>query len=266
MPNVIVKIESVNTNKMRVIDKDLQLMLKPLNVIQALFLCAKYKIRDSIIITNNVHRNLWSIASMLILTAFHFHSVYFNIKFKHPKQLSTFIQSLFLALGFVVGLKMVLNYYLTMKHRHENVMLLLKLQNVHRNIQIDGRKYTKANFAAVVALNCFYFFWMLLQCCAFKLYWWEYITIYSLLLLDINVLYAARILNLLRRHLEIWIKKVNGSGNDGDSESETFWVKMFNSFVDCFDAYQLLKKIFEVIVSTHNLQQTSKLRGFFSLV
>lgn len=50
-----------------IIQKDLQSLLKPLNIIQTIFFDAKYKIRDKIIVINSTCYNIILIIATLIL-------------------------------------------------------------------------------------------------------------------------------------------------------------------------------------------------------
>lgn len=251
--NVKIKIEP--PNEIDKIDKDLQSLIKPLDMMQAWLLSAKYKIQNDIISANNLYYSSFSGLGLFVLITTYLYAMYFDItsfetvELRNPiVWLNYFSNSIFIVLGFL------LLYYTNFIYRHDNVFLLLKIQNAFRILKIDGQNYKRINWCIVATLFSLYLFSLVYLCLAFTNFtWWEVMSCGLLIFLDMNIMYSSRLLNLLRYHLEAWVKNVNDSACFGELNSEEYWIRLFTAFKDIFEAYQLLAKTNGVLVSNYLL-------------
>lgn len=238
--NNVIEINNRLSNEMTLIDKDVLLMLKPLNMMESLFLCAKYKIRDDMVLANNSYYRLVSLFGLLIIITLHLYALWFDVRFGNLGRLGSIVQMCYIVNAIFIAVGFLLNHYLTLKHRYNNVLLLLKLHNAHRIINVDARKCMKTNWVILVLLNCFFFLWLFYFWSTFDIHCWDIITTYSTILFDINVLYASRLLSILKLYLEMWIKHASKPGYIGDDNHDgntglkfsmhlrTFW--MFTNY------------------------------------
>lgn len=216
---------------------------------QSLFLCSKYKIRDNIVTANETYSCVFSCAVGLFIIIFsHLYSLFqdstFGIRVKGMLSFLIYLGAIGNMVCCVTGF--ILNYYTSWLHRHDNVFLLLKIQNAFKNLQIDSRKFK----SLVVALNCYHYFWLGYFCCIFEAFrWWDIINSYVAILFDVNCIYMTRLLHLLTQYLKEWMKLLNRPGSIEESDDEAYSIRVFNVFMDILDAYQLLKKTYEVLVS-----------------
>lgn len=178
------------------IDKDLQSILKPLNMMQAI-LCPKYRIRDDAIIVNNFRYGFLSVVGLFMITIPHLYALWFNLRFGSTGLLSSVVRMGYATYSFFLVFGFLMHYYLTMKHRHKNIVLLLKIQNAQRIYKIDANRHMIINWAIVVVFNCFFFFWLYFFYFTVEDIWSQVLKIYFTIIFDLHVMYAARLLNTL---------------------------------------------------------------------
>lgn len=240
----------VETSDSVVIDKQLQSILKPLNFMQTFVFSDKYKIKANVVTPNGIRHSFLSLFGFLIVTFIHVYSFTQNCNFDLKNTLIFVIW-----LGYVIdvltdGIGYFLNYYTNIKNRQNNVLLVLKLQNAYKILKIDGRKHVQKNWASIAVVIWFY----IIYDCVF---WYTVLNFNVVDLLitnlyitfDINIIYASRLLNLLSCFLEMWIKTVNGLGYSEEFDDETNWIKIFDVFMNVFEAYQLIEETFKSFVS-----------------
>ncbi|XP_026728058.1 uncharacterized protein LOC113494109 [Trichoplusia ni] len=236
-----------NNNKM--IDKDLQSILKPFNLMHVLFSCVQYEIRDDIVTTNHFCSGVVSFIVFLIITSIFAYSIFLNFRTSTVRNHSFIVKLGFFTKPLCSAIGFMLNYFTSIRNRNDNVVFLSKLQTAFRLLKIDSRKQMKANWTIVVALNCFYIIYILYFHYGFSSFeWCTIFMVYFDILFDVNVIYASRLLDLLRCHFEVLIKKVKSSGYIGESDNEELWIGIFNAFEDSIDAYKLLNKTFEGLI------------------
>lgn len=128
--------QSVETH---LIDKDLQSILKPLNLIQALFLCAKYKIRDDIVTANNICYSIVSFVIFLIINCTYAYSFSKILFLSAVKQYSQMIKFGFYTKFVSSLIGSFLNYYTNVSHRRDNVLLISKIQRAQSILKTETR-------------------------------------------------------------------------------------------------------------------------------
>lgn len=247
-------VDNFQPNDMEVIDENLQSMLKPLNMMQALILCAKYKIRDDVVTVNSIQYSVLSLIGLFIVAITCVYGASLDLSSETKADVTVFDILHYVVSNGLCFIGYLLNYYTNFKYRYDNALLLLKTQNANNILKFDSKKYIRINWAAVVAMNCFYIFWMFYYSILFLQFrWWDMMTSYFEILFDINVIYASRLLNLLTHYLIVWVKNVKSSGFLGEMDNENYWSKIFNAFLEVFDVYQLLEKTFHVLVSNNSI-------------
>lgn len=237
-----------------VINKDLQSILKPLNMMQSLFMCAKYKIRDGLITANNLSYCFLSVLALILVGIINVYTMYLEITSDETTPvLSIVVWIDYISNAIFVMLSFSLTYYTNMIYRYDNVLLFLKVQNANKILEIDSRKQMRINWLVIVFLISLYFFSLLYFCCAFEgIGVWEVTALGFDMLMDINLIYASRFLNLLRNYLAVWVKVVNSTQLTGEIDDGS-WNKLFTAFMDIVEAYQLLAKTFRGLVSENSL-------------
>ncbi|KAH9640144.1 hypothetical protein HF086_018386 [Spodoptera exigua] len=223
-----------------VVDKEFQSALRPLALMQRLFICAKFSIRDNFIASNTATYNYIGLSCALIFRSF---MLYYLISTINQMIGITSLLSLcdiddfiFFSVGFII------NYYSNIIQCNNNVFLILKLQNVIRSLQIDVKVmkfFVITNWCYIIALNCV-FILSNTYYCMFHVVGnaWDHLSSFTSITFDINIVYASFILSLLRRLVISWIEEFQ---SNGDSNNECYWNAMFDLYVNILEAYKLLK-------------------------
>lgn len=235
------------------IDEDIQSVLRPLNLVQNIFLCAKYSIKDNYITSNSLCYNCCSVFSTVlyicfltllllgILAMFYWNFAILTLFLRHLYQcFSCFV---------VYGVNVAANII----HMNNNVFLVLKIQYAYRILEIKRDHFKSlaiVNWICVVVLNFLYF----LEKFEYNIDFVEVknrivgsLVTYPNVLFEINIVYAIVIINLLRRALNIWMERVRKLTCE-EMLRERNWNEMFKVYSSVLEAYTLCEQTFRLIV------------------
>ncbi|PZC77066.1 hypothetical protein B5X24_HaOG200716 [Helicoverpa armigera] len=242
--------ETVN-NK---IDKDLQSVLRPLNLMQAIVICSKYRISDNKI---KPHSRLYNWLGFTLVIAFRILSIHKLLTSNYPSNVSRLVAFLYMinifdfvfnAIGFF------LNSYVNIIHRYNNVWLVLKLQHIHRILNINSKNLQMLiiyNWISAISIYIVFIMYM----CYISLFFPVFsvfgtIVTFSTISFDINVIHALLLIKLLRQTLRMWILKLLDLKNtDTVSNDESLWTQMFDAYKNILDVYKMIEKLFKLMVS-----------------
>ncbi|PZC77061.1 hypothetical protein B5X24_HaOG200710 [Helicoverpa armigera] len=227
-----------------IIDKDLQSLLRPLNLMYILFGCAKYKIHDNKISPNSViYNTISSITAIFIFCiSFYFMIGTFSLNFNgyiyinHLGKIYTYI---LLIVGCLSDL------YTNIFQKSNYISFVMNIQNIYRSLNISGifRSYIFPNWVSVIALNCFHFTWMFYTFYAFQSLDHSFVfASYYCIVFDMNIVYAIRIMRLINKSLKYWLEDVEMSGR---FVTESYWNKMFETYIEILKTYQIIESTFQ---------------------
>lgn len=231
-----------------VVDKPLQSALQPLNLMQRLFICAKYSIRDNFIVSNTNTYNYVGLSCALIFRFILLYSLITSINqmigITSLLSLCDIDDFIFFSIGFII------NYYSNIVQCNNNVFLILKVQHVIRNLKIDikvMKAFVVSNWCYIIALNCV-FISSNAYYCMFHVVGngWDHLSSYTSITFDVNIVYASFILSLLRRLVTAWIKEIE---SNGACNTDCYWNAMFDLYVNILEAYKFLRITFRLQVS-----------------
>ncbi|PZC77064.1 hypothetical protein B5X24_HaOG200713 [Helicoverpa armigera] len=249
----VVAMEASIVAKNNIIDEDLQSVLKPLNFMQAVFFLSKYSIRNNLIKPNSLIYDLISVTCLLM---FRIVSIYRIIIFSFASKwtpllqflyVSQILDSIFYSVGFL------LNNYINIVYSKINIGLVLKLQFVHKVLNINRHKLRPLIiYNWIFAISVYSYFII------FNLYMWlkfpnpsyyALILVFSALAFDINIVYALLLIKLLTQMLRIWLVEIQELTNVGMSGSdESYWNKMFDVYKNILEAYKTVEELFKLLV------------------
>lgn len=231
-----------------IVDKDLQLVLKPLNLAQNLFFCAKFSIRDNFVTSNSRCYNYFSIFCAILYTIFL--SILLIIScvylFSRTTVLIIILQMFYQAYSACFGY--TVNIISNIVHCNNNVCLLLKIQHVLRSLKIDGRYLRRVlffNWIAVVFISILYILGKINE--NFKIEVNTIIIQSPTILFEVNILYATCIVKLLKKALNVWTAEVKMPITQG-LEDKCYWNKMFKMYLNILESYDLFQKTFRLLV------------------
>lgn len=236
-----------------IVDKDVQWMFRPLNLMQYLMFCPKYRIKNDWITPNSMISNL---ISMLVTKLFLFMLLYSYIavdraSFGLPAfiKFSTFNDLLLYGCGFFM------NFVIGVIQTRKNIHFVLTFQKVHRFLN-DGTNvnhFVIGNWISGIMTLGYYV--IILTICFVKLgapFSCIYVC-YLLVFFDFNMVYATRIVKLLENQVCLWSDQVLNSRALEDTQRNCS-KKVFQTYVDILECYNTYKACFQQFVSTadHN--------------
>ena len=234
------------------LDKDIQRIIQPFNIIFSVFFSSKYKIRNSyitpcdkkyqiILFVINVFFSVWSIYNMVIDKSSNY---YMNMFFNSS---ASFVIYLFSILSFysIYILLLICNIV----YSRTNISLILKIQEIHKSINITKNSVQSfvignwISFAllfciSITSITCFYMLFT-------HIYFLEFVIQILCITFDFNLVHYTCLIILLRKYLEAWILLVINY----EEQSCEYCHKLFKIYENIFEAFKLYKTCFRVLVS-----------------
>ena len=235
----------VTTILNNVVDKDVTSMLLPLNLMQYIMFCPKYRIKNNCITPNgfisNVISIIVSLVFMLLYVRFTVYTLYYyqdNFNVPIFVLISTWYDVFFHSLGFIM------NCVIGIVQSKKSVKFVLTLQKVHRFLvnETSFKQFIVWNWIIVVVV-----LWghLCIETCFGILTRLPIVTYYScyiMVFFDFNIIYGIRVIKLLEDKVLLWSTK---SGDENSKNEEVFQV-----YVDILDCYDIYKDCFQYFVST----------------
>lgn len=236
------------------LEKDLKSAVIPMHIMLIVFFCAKYTIWNHKITPNSIQYSIFSILATLTILGICF---YFMIGFSFTEHLTGFkyfqyLNKLYVFILLFIGTS--LNCSINLIHRRSNVVLVLKIQNVFRNLKINEvfKGFICNNWICVIFLNGFHITWVFYSSYNYELNVISYgisIMSYFFVSFDMTLLYAAKMMKLLTKSLNNWIKNVKMAKCIDNFENERYWNKMFEIYMEIMDIYEYIEKTIQQMVT-----------------
>ena len=233
------------------VDKDVQSMLLPLNLMQNILFCPKYRIKDNFIYPNGFVTKLVSLCVMILSTISYCYQVYKqhidnNIRnYVIISYISAYIELFMYFVGFII------NYVINVLQTQRNISFILKVQQVHRfmNETCLFKRFIIWNWISVIAIFgsyaiCLIYFIVGINTPAIDAFnFWV-----SLFCFDLNYITAIRFIKLLGNKVHVWKIQTKHLRHMDHSESESYCRKMFQAYVNILECYEIYKKSFQYTV------------------
>lgn len=253
-----VVIESVsNVYDNILIDKDVQAWLKPWNLIDSLFICSKYNIRDNVISPNSFFYNIISVISGLILALLYF---FCNLKASfyvtwEGLAYAKYVNYSIMVAAYFIGV--ILIYFVNIKQKNSNVIFALRIQRLCEIFKIHGKSLRNSihiNWIYVIALNCYHVFWVSFFHYAFSSYGFpieELVINYFNIQFDISALHASRVMRLTWQTLTTWVEAEVKVEITEEEDNEFYWNKIISVYKTILETYDIARKSFQLLVSKY---------------
>lgn len=232
------------------LNKDVQKMFYPLDLMNKLFFSSRYDVRDNFVTPNGkiYHITKFSIA-MSVLTFFLYQALNSNYKIGAGLDDSAVIMVfvIFITIVYYGGFTLLL--FLNFKHANKNVFFILTIQMIYEEIDYKKRVqnfilWNWFSILSAVGINMF----MLL------LYYYflnhldsiEFFCDFVFITFDIHLVYAIRIIILLKEFLEIWSTDILSMSYDEENYEKC--EIMFSVYKNILRAFNLYKTLYQVLV------------------
>lgn len=234
---------------------DFEKIMFPLTLTQYFILSPKYHICQNCISPNSVFTNvILCCLTVIIFVCF----LYFTFQYLIGMQmfLNDFLGFLYYLENSIYALGYLLNVVFIIVKSRVNVELIIRIQSIINNLQINNNKQriVLGNWIFCFLLFLFYFINAYIQ--MFYVFTRYVIIVLSIFVhtpWDFNILYAARILYLLRKQTENWIMHlnymVNASVRENDTLGNYHWQSILKGYLSINDAYYTCEKITDIPVS-----------------
>ena len=236
------------------LEKDVQRMFYPLHSLLFLLFSSKYTIKDNYITPNGKIRTMMSLFSLCYILVICVYSVFLNQSnedYKITHSDNTVLFTVFISyIFFVTG--MIITFVLNIIHSKNNILLVETIQIIHKSIDFSKsvRSYIIWNWVSVCTffgVNIFIFIIYHVES-QFNVYDWPVlIRNYMLIKLDMDCVYAIRVMVLLTKYLNEWITTILKLSND-QPKNNTHCIKLFETYHNILQAYNVYKRIFQVLV------------------
>ena len=235
------------------LDRDVQRIFYPLNFPLILLFSSKYAIRDNYITPNGKIRIISSLLSVCYVFVTCIYCMYFegtdNSCTRFYKDIISSVLAYFDFINFIISVGMI--FILNMLHSQNNILLIGLIQTIHKGIDFKSIMGSViGNWISVVISfggNCF--IWLVLYTQFSNMHLPQLIRNYILVEIDMHCVYAIRIMALLTKYLNEWIKTILKLAELQENNT-LFCIKLFNIYRNILNAYKLYTTIFQVLVST----------------
>lgn len=227
------------------LDKDIQRIIRPFNIILSIFFSSKFKIRDNHITESQKKYHL----IIFFLVSF-FNVICINVMFskrdsKDQIDFDLKSETVFLVLYSICYILLVTCNII---HSSTNVSLILKIQDIHRTININKniKSFITWNWIFFFLLFCDYILTSIVYTRMDINHFVDVSADLFTLAFNFNLLYGIRLMSLLVKYLEEWTKNIQIM-EAGDNN--VYCNKLYVSYRNILEAYKLHSKIFRLLVS-----------------
>ncbi|PZC73334.1 hypothetical protein B5X24_HaOG200858 [Helicoverpa armigera] len=245
---IFVNSRQINSNN--IVDSDVQSMLLPLNLLQNVFFCPKYRIKNNYITPTNLMSNLISSIATLVFIIMYAYRNYLIGLFK-TSQFSTAWKYSSYFNGFCYSLGFIMNLVIGIIQSQNSVQFVLTFQNVHRFLKNENgfRSFIIWNWVAVCLTLVYYVFFFIYQYTRGTIGKIHACVGFLLSSFDFNVVYATRLLRLLEYQLVLWNNRFFKLRETSDIRDKDIIQKLFNAYANILECYDIIKISFQHYVS-----------------
>lgn len=232
------------------VNKEVQRIFFPMNLMQILVLNPKYRIRNNFINPNNCFNKFILLCGALLFLASHIHHILDIVLDVNVRRYSQ-IRFLIFATTFDVSfncLGFVMNLTVNLIHSKKSVLFVLHFQEVHRFLSYNTSCIILRNWLSVASIFAFYIFITVYDnFFILKPPWKTALFKIILVSIDANLIYALRLIALLTCEIELWNYQLSLVQKNGCSKLRA--AKLFQAYDKIFKCYKLIKNIYQLPVS-----------------
>ncbi|PZC77084.1 hypothetical protein B5X24_HaOG200734 [Helicoverpa armigera] len=236
-------------NNNNIVDKDIQSMLLPLNLMHYIMCCPRYHIKNNLIIPNGLISHCVSIIGTIVFIALLCYRTYvLSSEYTAMFDVLVYYYSYYDIVYYTFGLTM--GCTLSIIQTKKNVEFVLIFQKVHRflNDETSFKNLIVFNWIFfVAAIVCHFFivsgFFSLLTYYS-KFVW----TAYLLVFLDFYIINVIRAIKLIEDKARLWSLNLLNK-NIENMDVQNYCKRMFESYFNILKCYDIIKVCFQQFVS-----------------
>lgn len=224
------------------LDKDVQSMFLSLNFMTNILLCPKFSIKNNFIKPNSRLSSFISVISTALFCFLFFFSCfpymfYSKIQFDSIESFTTLLDSIFYGSGFIM------NCILCVIRTNRNVQFVLYFQHLHRCLDDSTgfKRFIKLNWFIFTFILSYYISYYSYLSISMNINFCELLMLHFLILFDLQMVYAMRILKLLGCKASLWNMKVMSCDDYDNVRVKDFCKKMIEAYfciLKCYDIHK----------------------------
>lgn len=238
------------------VDNEFNKIMLPLNVLQQITFAQKYRIRYKFITPNNNITNLVAFCVLIFILSSSWYQ-YLTMELNSKLSFSKLLQmASYILTQIFEPIVLLTNFAYIVRYSNTNVTLFLKLQRIAKFTKYSKHKdFAIFNWVGLVIFVGFHVSVLIIIFIHHHFILWSQII---LLLINLNIFYTSRFVNLLRKSLVLWkdiiIELEHTIGNKNEEETQIIihqtgsFAELFNCVRDILEAFSILKRTFELMV------------------
>ena len=233
------------------IDEDVQRMLLPLNLLHNILLSPKYRIKNNFIQPNSLITSIVSMFGTIAFSSLYLYRIY-DLHYEKVKRRYTHVIYIFSYFDFVLfSIASVINYNVDVLKTKRNISFVLKFQNVHRFLN-DKEKFNRfiiLNWISIISTSGFYMFSIIYTSVPLMLPLYDFVCGLVSMLLAVNVVYATRLVLLLRCKVNLWKVQAQKLQWMDHYDKDIYCKRMLQAYTNILECYDIYKSSFQFMVS-----------------
>lgn len=228
----------------KAVDKDLQSMLFPLNLMQYVMFCPKYSIENNIITPNGLIITFVSMIATLTFILLFFYRTVMLIFYRDfiGKTEFLYVTSLYDTFFYCSGF--IINFVFGVIHTKKSVDFVLTFQKVHRFLTSEAsfNRFIVWNWVTVIVALTGHSSIFTVFCRLVDLPYVSVFLCHLVVVFDFHIIYAFRGVQLLKNKVIVWSMQIQHTNVED-------WTKMFQVYVDILECYKIHQECFQYFVS-----------------
>ncbi|PZC77043.1 hypothetical protein B5X24_HaOG200692 [Helicoverpa armigera] len=240
------------------VDNDVQEMLYPLDFMQCLIFISKYHIRNNLIAPIGVITTFISMIATMAFVVVHIYQTLFatsetnSIASITTENITRYFSCVFYCSVFTI------NFIMCVIQTNKSIKFVLTYQKVHRFLKNSGSYSYNNNYIIwnwVFVITAVIWHTSTIVYCVVSIGYNFFVAtcyMYPIMLFDINMVYAMRIIKLLENEINIWNDVIKSRLHTQD---ENYCRDLLNIYVEILECYEIFKDCFQqsVSISTNRL-------------
>lgn len=255
--NITTKIRPVRPNSQSksseiLLEKDLTSVLKPISILQTMALASKCIISRKI----SAYSSFYSVASIIVTFVLFFVTLYsmFKPALSKSNSLNNFLYVQFLTdiISLTSIVMFVVNESINFVYRGDHLRLIIDISDLYRALKVYGSFKTLvcSNWVYIVTYTVYHISWMGFYFYRFKLPALAFnYSIYFYTCMDLHIIYTTNIIMLMRKLLQIWVKKfetmTHGYKSNFVPQDRHDWNLLFKMYVKILETFKFFHVFFQ---------------------
>lgn len=230
------------------IDKDVQALLLPLNLMQNILGYPKYRIVNNVITPNSRFISLLSLCvTLLSISLFFYRSFHRIYTGKINSNLAAASTSSLITDFVIPSFGVIITFWSCFFQSDCNILFVLKFLGIHRLLNDKGasKRFIVCNWIIFFSIFIYSILFIAIVNIQFRLPLYNVVCGFAAVCFDTDIIYAIRIIMLLKDKVVLWNSQVKNIRNMEDSDKEYYCQTFFQTYIDILECYDIYRICFQ---------------------